>query len=737
MLEHFKIAYKITTNSLRLFVTFLFLHILELSIAQSQRITPHYSTVTEIPLYRGNQSLIIGDFNGDGFQDIGSYGNGVIAVIYNLSDSAYAPPKYFETESRNFIAAVEDINSDGLDDIVYLDFDKKFLRAYIGLEKDTIISKWKFKLDDIYTKIKLEDINNDNKKDIILFGKKNLGLTILLGKGDGTFKYPQTILDEYFFSELQICNCSEDNIPDIFAVNWVENKILYFTSYAPLKYLSPAIYSFSSEPIAINTFHMNDDEILDLSVLLEDRSTILILLGDNLGNYLLHDKVNINYKIDKYLFTNHYINNKFVTLSKQNRIFSIISKDNSLRYREEVIYSTISEFSDLSIYNQINSNLYDLVGVSEKGKKVYIIQSESEPKIHYAELKYISMPKPSAIFAYDLNNDKYPDLILSSSDDYSTSIYINQGNRNFSGMLSIKSFPKNITNLLFIQNIENSLQFLTTHDQIPTINLVTFSILDFTSYYYSISGISQPNILTFSKHSQNTGIGLDFIVSSLPENFKGIDIYYYKQFNKYKFSETIINSIGKDLLGIGFRDINLENISEYIYLKRTPKMNVVLGSYFLDSSYNVIRNKKHLEFIDTSTIHFHLIIKDINNDNFSDLILYSPQRMELMISLYNKWDSTFNKPHQKIENVNLASLNNIQFCDLDNDGRIDLLIGNIYTQTLQVYFNKGDGIFSSPETIMGIYGISSFVVNDFDLDSYIDLALVYKDGYLKFVYGQK
>lgn len=739
MLERNKSAYIMAVAPARLFFTFLFLHILELSIAQSQRITPYFSTITDVPIYRGNKYLIIGDFNGDGYQELGAYGNGVIAIIYNLNSEAHNTVKYFETESKNFIATVADINLDNIDDIVYIDSEKKFLRAYLGSEKDTIISKWKFKLDDIYTKIKLEDINNDDINDIILYGKKNLGLTILLGKGDGTFRYPKTLFDEYFFSEIQICNCSEDNIPDIFAVNWVENKILYFTSYAPLKYLSPAIYSFSSEPIAINNFYLNDDEIMDLFVLLEDGSTFLTLLGDNLGNYLLNSKMTLNYKIDKYLITefNNYLNNKLIVLNKQNQLFSVLDRDKYLKYREEVVYSTISEFSDIELYNVPNSNRMVLVGLSEKGKKIYLIQNQEVPGIEYSTLKYVSMPKPGTIFSYDLNNDRYPDLILSSNNDYNTSCYINYGDRSFSGMLNLKGFPKNITSLSYLQYKENNIQFLTTHESIPTVNLVAFNVSDFTSVYYPISGIVQPNILSIRKENQSKSTVLDFIVSSYTENSRALDVLHYKQHNKYKFSENFINTFGKDIIGIAVYKMGLNNSTDYIYVKRISKSNLILGSYFLDSNYNVIDNKKYFEFTDTNTINYHVITNDINNDDFLDLILYSPQRMELLISLYNPKDASFNKPHQRIENVNLGSLNNLQFCDFDNNNGLDLLIGNLYTQTLQVYFNKGNGTYSSPETIMGIFEISSFVADDFDRDSLIDIALVYKDGYLRIVYGQK
>ncbi len=736
MIEKLNTFFKALNNSLRLFATLLFLHILELSFAQAQKITPYFSTISEIPLYRGNKNLLVGDFNGDGFQDICSYNNGIISIIYNSGDFNNWNIKYYETDNKKFIASVDDINSDGMSDIIYLDPGTKQLRVYLGAKQDTLINRWKFKLEDSFSNFIIADINGDNKKDIILFGKKNLGLTVFQGKGDGTFRYPQNILQDYFFSYITICNCSEDDIPDIFAINWIDNKILFFISYSPMKYLSPSVISFNIEPISLQTLYINDDDFVDLAVLLEDKQTIVTFLGDNLGNYFFKDKIYSNNTIDKFFINgkNNLSYNTLILFNKPYNLFSIMVKNNFFKYNEDVVYSIGTDASDFElIFRTINSDIFDIVVSSEKNKKLYLLQNNqysNNPKL--IETKYLTMPFPENIFLVDLNNDKNPDILLSSSSNYSCGLYINN-NGQFSGMVNLKEFPKNIENI-YLGQIDNGRYYsITTHTGIPSVNLGYIDSTYFQSNFYPVAGIPNPEIL-YVKDKSNGEI--EFFLLSSENDSKYVNLYYYQQLGKYKFIEKLITSLGENLLGVTMLDLNYDEHPDYLYLKKNYRNNIILMSSTLDSNYNILNNKKHFEIQDTSITKYFIIKEDINNDDYIDLLFYSPGQMKLILSLYNTADSLFNKPHQIIENVKLNSLNNLQFCDFDRNNMIDLIIGNSYTQTLQVFFNKGNGHFSNPETIMGIYEISSFLAKDLNNDSHIDLALVYKDGFLKIVYGQ-
>ncbi|RCK77298.1 MAG: hypothetical protein IGBAC_1607 [Ignavibacteriae bacterium] len=735
MVKYVKIFLKTFKNSFRLFTTLLFLNILELSLAQAQRITPYFSTISEIPIYRGNQNLLVGDFNGDGFQDVCSYGNGIISIIYN-SENLEWKIKYIETDSKNFIATVDDINSDDITDILYLDPTLKQLRVYLGSRNDTIINKWRYKLEDSYSKIITADINNDGKKDIILFGKKNLGLTVLTGRGDGTFRYPQNILQDYFFSDVLLCNCSEDDIPDIFAVSWIDNKLLYFTSYAPMKYLSPSIISFNNEPVSFKTFYLNDDDFIDIIILLEDRQTIMTYLGDNLGNFIFKDKLSLPFKIDKYFLTdaNQLLNNSLIVFNKQNNLFAVLTKNNSSKFKEEVVYSIGADATDFDLYQPINSDTFHIVVSSEKNKKLYLLQNALISYNITPQTKYLTMPFPDNIFSYNLNNDGYTDIILSSNGDYYSSLYTNNSQGRFSGMINLKGFPKNINSLFFSKYIDNKYYAITTHNSVPSVNLSILNPNDLTSVYYPVSGIPNPELQYIKTRTDG---GIEFFLSSYENDSRYVNLYYYKQLEKYKFFEKSINSFGGNIVGITMIDLNDDDYPDYLYLKRNYKNTIALIGSILDSNYNIIRNKKYFEIQDTSSTRYLLIKKDLNNDNYQDLIFYSPDKLELSLSLYNPIDSLYTKPHQKFDNIKLSSTNGLQFCDFDLNDKIDLIIGNLYTQTLQVYFNHGDGKFSSPETIMGIYEINSFLANDFNYDSLIDIALVYKDGFLKIIYGQK
>jgi hypothetical protein len=67
-----------------------------------------------------------------------------------------------------------------------------------------------------------------------------------------------------------------------------------------------------------------------------------------------------------------------------------------------------------------------------------------------------------------------------------------------------------------------------------------------------------------------------------------------------------------------------------------------------------------------------------------------------------------------------------------------MIVANALTKTLQVYVAEGEFSFLAPKRLMGIEGVSSFVVDDFDNDGLADFALTYEaDGYVRIIYGRK
>lgn len=728
-----KIILNLFHNYFRLFFTLLFIHILEISIAQSQRQQPYFSTFSELSIIRGNQKLLTGDFNGDNFQDICAYNSNIISILYNSKDSSYNfNTKYYNTATKIHYLVNSDVNNDNIDDLLMLSEEKKSIRVLLGTKQDTLVLKWKLTMDDTFDKFVVEDLNKDGLKDIILLGKKNLGLTVLTGRGDGTFKFPKTILQDYSFSDVAICNCSYENFPDIYAINWVFNQILYFPSYAPMRFLLPSVLSFDNEPISVYT--TCNDNLTNLIVLFEDKTSMKSFISDNMGNFILKNDIRFDYPIDKYFIADVSSsgNNNLIVFSTKNKTFSIRKSIDDIK-NGEAIYSTFRNPSDFAIFNLYQQSFTDILVSSSVNRKITIVQNANYPIKSSTDQVYITTPNPMHIIKFEAGNNS--NVLITYNAVNQLGIFSKKDDGIFSGQISTRGKIDKLKIIKYINEVDGNLYFVSTHNTLPSVNILKIDSLDYNIQNYPVSGLPNPNVLYASMSKQSKNIFL--YISSDEDYSSDLTLYQYQQIGAFKFREKSINSLGAKIRAVNINDINNDGNLDFLYLKETAPKYLTIYCAFTDSNNNIRKTEKYISFIDTTGGSYQIRSHDLNRDNYLDLIIYSSNNLELNICLYSTEKSLYPTIHQKFSKIKINSEYDIQICDFDVDNNLDILIRNIYTNTLEAYFGSNEGKFSSPEKIMNIYGINGFLVDDFNNDNIPDISLIYDDGYLRIIFGTR
>jgi hypothetical protein len=167
-------------------------------------------------------------------------------------------------------------------------------------------------------------------------------------------------------------------------------------------------------------------------------------------------------------------------------------------------------------------------------------------------------------------------------------------------------------------------------------------------------------------------------------------------------------------------------------------LDVVVGSYDACDSVHYFHNNGDGTFSDRSrqsgldniASGQNMIQADYNNDGCMDiLVLRGGWQFPMPLSLLqNNCDGTFTDVTQKAGlGKQLAATQAAAWADIDNDGNIDLLIGN-EQGAAQLYRNRGDGTFENISHTSGVDTISSsftkgVVAEDYDHDGYPDFFL--------------
>ncbi len=725
-------------NPRKILLSLFIINFLELSVVYSQRHVSTFSTVNGLNVSRGNEYLLRCDFNGDGVTDIASYGSKFISVSYSINDSTEWDTKSFLTDFKIMSAVTADFNKDGRDDFAALASDKRLMKIYLSRQPDTLVYKWKAELKQSYDFIKTADINYDGNGDILLYGKNVLGLTVLLGRGDGTFKPPQNVLSDYSFSSVSVNDFNGDDLPDLFCVNWVSNEVQLFSSYAKLRYLLPSTITFSDEPLEVVSAFINLDDLIDLIVIFKDKPILKTFLGNGFGNFELYQNLELLYPVDKILADD--INNTgsidFLLFNKSLEYLSLWQKDTTGMFAVRTIYSAGKNPNDVLFFNNRTSDYLSLAIASPLEKKIFLVNNSNSYSPIKSEANYITGLHPTGLRAYDVTKNGNIDLILANQGSKSVSYFENKGGGVFTGQVSFPTASEKPNALTVLHKNSDRMYAITSHSSTSQIAVTEIDFTDYTSSTYAISTSPFPTVMDV-KVSKSTGLLNIFVNATEPEQ-KYFQFFNFEQIGKTKYLEKELLNLETPNIRGGFVLNDAQSVgNNFVYLKENSKNSLNLCSKKTNIAQKPTNGKCYYSIKDT-TIEKVLFTKgDLNNDKYQDLIIYSPSSKELLLSLNNN-DTSFYQPHQRLKNIKMNNITDVQVCDFDGDNKNDLIIANSHTRTLQLYSGKGDGSFLPPERLMGIEAVSSFVVSDFNNDSIPDLALSYfEDGIVKIMFGQK
>jgi FG-GAP-like repeat/FG-GAP repeat len=232
-------------------------------------------------------SVAVGDFNGDGRQDLAVTNTATDDVSILLGDgtgSFSRAPDVFPG-SEPYSVAVGDFNGDGRQDLAVANDLSNNVSVALGDGTGRFGAVVNFGTGTLSTGVALGDFNGDGKQDLAVSNYGTNNVSILSGDGTGRFSPAINFGAGSGPFSVAVGDFNGDSKQDLAVPNGVSNNVSILLGNGNGTFNAAINFAVGSNPLFVAVGDFNGDGKQDLAVPNYQSDTVSILLGDGTGNF--------------------------------------------------------------------------------------------------------------------------------------------------------------------------------------------------------------------------------------------------------------------------------------------------------------------------------------------------------------------------------------------------------------------------------------------------------------------
>ena len=608
------------------------------------------------------EAMTAGDFNGDGHLDVVLVGSSnTLALLlgdgtgkFNLKGSTALP-------GEGVGVAIADLNGDGKLDVVVAS--SVAISVILGNGDGTFQSVKNLRAGPAPHGIRIDDFNHDGKLDLAVANFSSPGgIDLLLGKGDGTFQAPTTVASG-LYSSLTSADLNGDGMVDLVAVS-NSNLATVFLGKGNGTFQAGVTYDTGTNSTSILTGDINGDGKLDL--IAGRQSGVSFLSGNGDGTFQQPLEYATGGFADEVLVSDFNGDQKLDAATPNSlglAVSVLLNKGDGtfVGARQFEAGDFLALTSEAAVGANFNSDgkkdIAVLTSGSQTGVHVFLGNGDGtfQPEIYTA-----AGINPVALAAGDFNKDHKIDLAIADAARSELIVLLGNGDGTFQSGATYSSGAS--ANGVTVADVNR--------DGVLDVLVVTSSIIDQKANDLVVflgigDGTFQPGV----SYSIPGTLGERIIVGD-------------------------INGDGKPDAIVGCLDID-EALKEDVFI-------------FLGNGDGTFQTASSLSIGFTTD---GLALADFNGDSKLDLAVNATGTTQVLLG---NGDGTFQAP----QSIGLGGSGLIAL-DVNGDHKLDLAIVDLRANT-EVFLGKGDGSFA-PGKVFGVAALSLTDKADVNQDGADDL----------------
>ena len=233
------------------------------------------------------QGVTVGDFNGDGKQDlvVANSFTADISILQGNVAGGFGSATNFLTGNGATSAAVADFNGDGLQDLAVASQASNRVSILVGNGAGSFSAPVDLIVGTSPVSVSIGDLNGDSKPDIVVVNANSDNVSALIGDGSGSFSAAVNYAVGAQPRSVAIGDFNSDGKQDLATANYGTNNVSILLGDGFGNLGAPVNFNVGSNPFSVAIGDFDGDGKQDLVTANNNSGNASILLGDGTGNF--------------------------------------------------------------------------------------------------------------------------------------------------------------------------------------------------------------------------------------------------------------------------------------------------------------------------------------------------------------------------------------------------------------------------------------------------------------------
>jgi CSLREA domain-containing protein len=230
-------------------------------------------------------SVAVGDFNGDGNEDlaVANANSNNVSVLLGNGGGGFGAATNFAVGLAPIALAVGDFDGDGKPDLATANRDSDNVSVLLGNGAGSFGTATNFTVGSKPQSIAVGDFNNDGKQDMVVGNSNSNNVSVLVGNGAGGFGAATNFDVGTMPLSVAIGDFTGDGYQDLSAGNYDSNNVSVLVNDGSGGFGTATNFPAGSKPLSIAAGDFNGDGRQDLAVADQGANSVSILAGNGSG----------------------------------------------------------------------------------------------------------------------------------------------------------------------------------------------------------------------------------------------------------------------------------------------------------------------------------------------------------------------------------------------------------------------------------------------------------------------